>query len=108
MSHLLLKRISTLLRNIHNIENGSPQMSHGSNGLHLNGIPLLERMIKNTRCVNNLPAQVLVVGVSDVQRLGSERVRLDLDVGVGDLVEEGRLADVREAADEQCARVRVD
>ena len=43
----------------------------------------------------------LVVEVADEQALGGEGVRLDLHVSAGDRVEEGRLADVGEPAENQ-------
>ena len=76
-------------------------MSQGSNGLHLNGVPLFQGMVKDAGCVNNLPTQVLVVGMTHVQGLGSEGIGLDFNIGSGDFVDEAGLAHVGEAADEQ-------
>ena len=83
-------------------------MSQGSDGLHLDRVPLFQGMVKDTGRVNNLPTQVLVVSVTHVQGLGGEGIRLNLDVGSGDLVDEAGLANVGEAADEQSPGVRVD
>ncbi len=56
--------------------------------LHLNGVPLLQGPVQQTRTVNNLPADFFVVCVADIQGLGGERVGLDFEVGVGDMVGE--------------------
>ena len=83
-------------------------MGQGSDGLHLDGVPLFQWMVKDTRSVNNLPTQVLVVSVTHVQRLGGEGVGLNFNIGSGDLVDEAGLADVWETADEQSPGIRVD
>ena len=83
-------------------------MCEGSDGLHLDGVPLLQRMVQNSGGVNHLPPQVLVVCVTDVQRLGRECVRLDLDIGASDFVDEARLAHVGKAADEEGPCVWID
>ena len=68
---------------------------------------LTERMVENTRCVDDLPAQVFVIRMTDVQRFGCERVRLHFDVGTRHLVQETRLAHIGIAADEQRACIRI-
>ena len=105
---LLVNRVAALLGHVHDEQDGGAQVRHGRDGLHLDGVALLERVVEYAGRVDHLPAQVLVVGVTDVERLGGERVGLHLDVGERDLVEKARLAHVGKAADEQCARVRVD
>lgn len=107
-SNLFFDRVAALFGHVHDVQDGGAQMSHGRDGLHLDGVSLLERMIEYAGRVDHLPPQVLVVRVADVERFGGERVGLHFDVGVGDLVEERRLAHVREAAYEQGARVRID
>ena len=72
-------------------------MSQGSNGLHLDGVPLFQRMVKDTGRVNNLPTQVLVVGVTHVQGLGGEGVGLNFDIRSGDLVDEAGFTNIRKA-----------
>lgn len=47
---------------------------------------------------NNLPAQILVIHMTDVQRFGCERIRLHLNIGSGEFVDQGRLANVRKTA----------
>ena len=76
--------------------------------LHLDGIPLLERVVQDARRVDDLPPQVLVIGVPHEERLGGEGVGLHLDVGARYLVDEARLADVGEAGYQDGPRVRVD
>ena len=65
-------------------------------------------MVEQPGRVNDLPAQILVVRVSDKERLGGEGVWLDLDVGARDRVDERRLADIGEARDDERACVGVD
>ena len=76
--------------------------------LHLDGIPLLERVVQDARCVDDLPPQVLVIGVPHEERLGGEGVGLHLDVCASYLVDETRLANVGEASYQDGPRVRVD
>ena len=44
-----------------------------------------------------MPPKIFVVGVADVQGLGSESIRLDFNTGARDFVDETRLANVRES-----------
>lgn len=83
-------------------------MCKRGDGLHLDRVHLLERVVEHSRRVDDLPPEVLVVHVADEERLGREGVGLDVDVGAGDLVDERRLADVGVAADEERAGGRVD
>lgn len=71
---LSLDRVSTLLGNIHKVEDGGSQVSEGGDGLHLDGGELLQRSVQETGSVDHLPSQVSVVHVSDEQGLGGERV----------------------------------
>ena len=97
-----------MLARINNVENSSSEMGKGSDGLHLDGVALFKRMVQNSGGVDHLPTQVLVIGVSDVQRLGRERVRLNLDISASNFVDETRLAHVGEAADEKSPCVGID
>ncbi len=83
-------------------------MRHGRDRLHLDCVPLLESVVENAGRVHDLPAQILVVGVADVQGLCGECVWLDFNVGVGYLVEEAGFADVGKAADKEGPCVGVD
>ena len=49
-------------------------MSESGDGLHLDGVHLLERVIQDTGSVDDLPSEVLVVHVSDEERFGGEGV----------------------------------
>jgi hypothetical protein len=83
-------------------------VSNGSNRLHFDRRLGLERTVQKTWSVDGLESQVLVVKVTDVQRLGGEGVGRHLDIGAGDGLEETRLSDVGETAEEQGTGVRVD
>ena len=65
-------------------------------------------MVQDARRVDDLPTQVLVVGVPHEERLGGEGVGLHLDVGARYLVDEARLTNVGEAGYQDGPRVRVD
>lgn len=83
-------------------------MRQRRNTLHLDRIHLLQRVVQNAGRIDHLPPQVLVIEMADEERLGGERVRLNVDIGPGDFVDERRFADVRVAADEERAGVGVD
>ena len=108
---------------VHQVEHARAEMGERRDGLHLNRVALLQRVVQQSGRVNHLqtcvtlshvvhrahlPAQILVVCVSNKERLCRERIRLDLDVRAGDGVDEGRLADVGEARHNQRARVGID
>ena len=76
--------------------------------MHFDRVALLERLVKHTGRVDDLPADVLVVDVADVQALRRERIWLHLHVRTRHLVDERRLAHVRVAGDDDRARHRVD
>ena len=82
-------------------------MSKGRDGLHLDGVSLVKRVIQNTWRVDDLPTRVLVIGVTNKQVLGRESPRLHIDVGFRDVVDEAGLADVGEAGNDECATVSV-
>jgi hypothetical protein len=102
---LLRERVAALLRNIHDEDDGSLQMGQSSDGLHLNGVHVVNGMVQNTGRINHLPADVAVVHVANEEGLGGEGVRLNIDVRVRDLVHEAGLAHVGITADQQGARV---
>ena len=83
-------------------------MRERGNALHLDRIHLLKRMIKDPWCVDDLPPQILVVEVTDEERLGGESVWLHVDIRTRYFINEGRLPDVRVSAYEERARVGVD
>ena len=76
--------------------------------LHLNGIHFLKRVIQDTRSIDCLESQVLVVKVTHKQALGGESVRLDVDVCPRDATQEARLANVGISADEEGSGVGID
>ena len=103
-----LDRIAALLRQVHKVHDGAPEVGEGRDGLHLDRVHLFERVVEHAGRVDDLPPEVLVVHVPDKERLGRERVRLHVDIGPRDLVDERALADVGVAADQQRPRVGVD
>ena len=106
--HLLCDGVAALLREVDDVEDGGLEVGERGDRLHLDRVPLLERLVQHARRVEHLPAHVLVVHVADVQRLGGERVRLHVDVRARHLVHERRLADVGVAGDDDRPRRRVD
>ena len=83
-------------------------MSESSDRLHLNRVHLLQRVVQDTWGVDDLPSQVLVVHVTDKERFGGERVRLDVDIRSGDLVDKTTLSDIGVTADQERTGVGVD
>ena len=76
-------------------------MGERGDALHLDRVHVFQRVVEDPGRVDHLPAQVFVVQMADEERLGRECVRLHVDVRAGDLVDEGRLADVGVPADEE-------
>lgn len=74
-------------------------MREGGDTLHFDRVHFFKGVIEDSRCVDHLPSEVLVIQVSDEERLGRERIRLHIDVGAGDLVDERRFPDVWVSAD---------
>lgn len=107
-THLSLDGVTTLFTQIHKEENATPQMSQSSDTLHLDRVHLLQGMVQHSRGVNDLPSKVLVVHVSNKETLGRESVRLNVDVGSGYFVDEGRFSDVGVTTDEESSGRRVD
>jgi hypothetical protein len=66
-------------------------MRERRDGLHLDRVALLERVIENAGRIDHLPTQIFVVGVADQQRLCRERVRLHVDVGARNFVQKRTL-----------------
>jgi hypothetical protein len=105
LSYLIL---SYLLRDVNEVEDGALKVSESGDRLHLDGVPLLEWVVKNPRSINDLPPEVPVVHVPHKEGLGSERVRLDVDVGAGHLVHKRGLSDVGVPSDQEGASVGVE
>ena len=86
---LSLEREAALLGEVEEVHDAAAQVGERGDGLHLDRVHLLERVVEHSRRVDDLPAEVLVVHVPDKQRLGRKSVRLHVDVRAGDLVDEG-------------------
>lgn len=65
-------------------------------------------MVEDTRGINGLESQILVIKVTDKQTLGGEGVGLDIHIGARDASEEAGLANIGVTADEQGPGVGVD
>lgn len=83
-------------------------MGNGSDGLHLNCIHLLQRMVEDSGSVDGLETEVLVVEVTDEQTLRRECVRLHINIRSGNALQEAGLSNIGIAANQQRSRVRVD
>ena len=64
-------------------------------------------MVQDAWSVDNLPAQIFVVQMTDKERLGCECIWLNIDIGTGNFVNEGRLSDVWVATNQKCAGVGI-
>jgi hypothetical protein len=100
-------RVTALLAKVHEVENVRAKMSNSTDGLMLNSVHLLERVVQDTGRIDSLKSQHLVVEVAHVQTLGRERIRLHLNVCPGDGLQERGLADIGEAGNDKCARVGI-
>lgn len=125
-TYLSLNSVTTLFGKVHEIEDSTSQVRKSSDGLHFNGVHLLERVVKNTRGINDLPSEVLVVHMTDEQGFGGESVlrrgcqqeviprimrktyRLNIYIGSGDLVDETGLSNVGITADQESPGVGID
>lgn len=83
-------------------------MCNRRNRLHLNGIHLLQRVIKNSRSVNGLEPEVFVIEMAHEQTLGGEGVRLNIDIGAGDRPQKARLSDIGVATDQEGPGIGID
>ena len=97
---MLINCVATGLGDVKKEQNCSVQVSKRSDGLHLNCVSLVKWVIQNTWRIDNLPSGVLVISVSDEQVLRSESVRLHINVGIRDIVNEAGLSDVGETCDD--------
>lgn len=52
--------MATLLRQIHHVQDRSTEVGQGSDGLHLDGVPILQRVVQDPRSVYNLTQPDLV------------------------------------------------
>lgn len=61
ITHLLLDSIATLLGDVNEIQDTAMEVCQSSDGLHLNDIPLLQRVIQDTRSIDHLPPVVFAM-----------------------------------------------
>jgi len=106
--YLLLDGIAARLGDIKQKENTSVEVCQGSDGLHLNGVSLIERVVKNTRRVNYLPSRVLIIGVSHKKTLCRECIWLHVDIRICHVVDQTGFSYVGVAGEDQGALVCVD
>mmetsp|Transcript_62137 Transcript_62137/g.173586 ORF Transcript_62137/g.173586 Transcript_62137/m.173586 type:complete len:234 (-) Transcript_62137:293-994(-) len=104
---LLFDGVTTLFRRIAKVQDTASQVRQGNNCLHFNSVTFLQRMIQNTRGINDLPAQVLIVTVPYEERFGSKCVWLDIDVTTGNLVHKARFSNIGQPAHQQSTGVGV-
>ena len=104
---LVGNRVSTLLRQIHEVKNGGTKVSNGGDRLHFNSVHLLQRMVENSRRINGLEPQVFVVKVTDEQTLGGESIGLYIDIGTGDAAQKAGFPDIGVTANQQGTGVGV-
>ena len=83
-------------------------MSKCRDGLHLNSIALVKRMVQDTWSIDNLPTRVFVVTMAHEQVLGREGIRLYVNVGIRHVVDKAGLAYVGEASNDKSSAVRID
>ena len=69
-----------------------PQMGHSDHRLHLNHVHLVQGVIQNSWCIDDLKPKVFVIQMPHEKRFRRKRKRLDFDIGSRDTVDEGRLA----------------
>ena len=107
-SYLGRHGIAALLAEIHKVEDSRPEMGNRGDGLHLDGVHLLEGVVEDSGRINGTEPKVRVVKVPHKQALGGEGIRLHVDIRARDALQERRLARVGEAADDKSPRVGVD
>eukprot|EP00760_Papus_ankaliazontas_P018925 PhM_4_TR17767/c0_g1_i1/m.843 len=105
---LRLDGVAARTAQVHEVHDRRLEVGQRRDGLHLDDVALVEAVVEDTGRVDDLPRQVLVVGVANVERLRREGVRLHLNVRARDLVDEARLTHGREATHEHRAGVGVD
>jgi hypothetical protein len=83
-------------------------MSNGADGLMLNGVHLLKRVVQNSWGIDCLKSQHFVIEMPNEERFGCECVWLDIDIGPRDVLEEAGLAHVGVSANDQCPGIGID
>ena len=75
---LLLEGIAALLGDVDEVQDRAREVGQGRDGLHLDGVALLEGVVEDAGGVDDLPPQVAVVAVADEEGLGGEGIGLDV------------------------------
>jgi hypothetical protein len=83
------KGIATLLGKIHEVHDATSEMSKSGDTLHFDCVHFLERMIQDSGRIDYLPPEVLIVHMTNEERLGRESVRLNIYICSCNLVDEG-------------------
>lgn len=65
-------------------------------------------MVQDTRGVDDLVSEIFVFGMADIQGLSCKGIRLDLNVGFADGVDEWGFADIGIACQENGSLIRID
>lgn len=92
----MLYCVSTAFWNIKEEKNTGVQMSQSSDSLHFDGIPLIKRMVEDSGSVDNLPARVLVISMTDEKTLSSEGIWLNINVCIGQVINQTRFTNIGE------------
>jgi hypothetical protein len=82
-------------------------MSQSSDSLHFNSVSLIERVVKYSGSIKDLPASIFIIGVTNEQVLGGKSVGLDINVSVRNVVNERRFTNVGESSHDQSAGISV-
>ncbi len=53
-TNLLCQGVPALLRDVHEVEHAAVKVRQRRDGLHLDGVALLQRVVQQTRCVDDL------------------------------------------------------
>ena len=77
---LLLEGIPALLGDVDEVQDRAREVGQGRDGLHLDGVALLEGVVEDAGSVDDLPPQVAVVAVADEEGFGGEGIGLDVCV----------------------------
>ena len=86
--NLLVDGVPARFGDVEEEKDRSIQVSQRGDSLHLNRVALVKRVVKDAGRVDDLPASVLVLSVAHEQVLCRESVRLHIDVGIRDVVDE--------------------
>mmetsp|Transcript_6888 Transcript_6888/g.42026 ORF Transcript_6888/g.42026 Transcript_6888/m.42026 type:complete len:405 (+) Transcript_6888:608-1822(+) len=105
---LLGNGVSAFLRHVYDVQSHRVEMGERGDALHFNGVSLFQGSVQDPRGVDDLPSEVSIVCMADVERLGGEGVGLHVHVGSGHFVEEAALSHVRVSAHDDGSCVWID